>query len=60
MKAYEMVRKSVIYESVRVEASSKEEAMNLAQDDDDSVEIMNENYGEYEVDYNSIYEIVEP
>lgn len=55
-----MVRKSVIYESVRVEASSKEEAMNLAQDDDDSVEIMNENYGEYEVDYNSIYEIVEP
>ena len=60
MKIFEMTRTYISRETIRVEASSAFEAKQLAEEDDDCVEVLTDEMGDYEVDYSSIYEVVEP
>lgn len=60
MPVYRMIRKITSYEEVEIEASNETEAMLAAIDDDEDINVLSENDGDYEVDFSTIYEVKEP
>lgn len=61
MKYYIVQVKTVVTETYKVRANSKEEAMNIALEDcgNDNIELLKDSEGDRECDYNDIYEIIE-
>lgn len=60
MPIFRMIRTITTQEEVEIEARNADEAMFLAIDDDEEINILSSNDSDYTVDPTTIYEVKEP